>query len=300
MNTKIFKIYIKDNYFIAEEVGGTNLFHAYGSKEVRADVKYIGDDEFTFYQNHSGLAILGMENIPYSQLQKEDGTPFTSATEVANFIFEFTQNYGGTGGSGTPTNELDALKSELIPIIVNGVQHYLREVDVVDNTTGTFLSITQTFYDKNLNVVATPTNYEVGTVNKLDASFLKTYYTLGGNTYEGYTRLVDNVQVVYDLELDEVVGAVVVQEPTKTVTVSNQTTVGSDNKHHQVLAGNSLSFSDFKCISFLIKGYCTITIDGVAIDYEDGDSFSFSSENVLVNDITINQTTGKTIILTLE
>jgi len=101
MNTKIFKIYIKDNYFIAEEVGGTNLYHAYGSKEVRADVKYTGDEEFTFYQNHSGLAILGMENIPYTNLKKENGSAFASANEVADFIFEFTQNYGGTGGGGS-------------------------------------------------------------------------------------------------------------------------------------------------------------------------------------------------------
>lgn len=131
--------------------------------------------------------------------------------------------------------------------------------------------------------------------------FMRTYYQIGSTILEGYVKVSNGNPVIYDLDYNEIVGAVQVQSPTEEVFVLNQTTVGNQNEHYEVLAGNSLPISNVKCVGGLIKGDCTIIINGIAIDYEDGDPFpSYSSELTLLNSITINQITGKTIIFTLK
>lgn len=131
--------------------------------------------------------------------------------------------------------------------------------------------------------------------------YMRTYYQIGSTILEGYVKLVNGAPLIYDLDFILVPGAVQVQSPIEHVIVDNQTTVGDDNNHKEVLAGSSFTFSNIKCIGGLIKGDCTITINGVAIDYEDGDPFPpFNSELLLLNSITINQTTGKTIVFTLK
>lgn len=292
------KLSIKGNFFYAEEQGGTNLCHEYPQIQCRFGKKYNDSTKYTFYQNHTGLVIDRLENLEWTEFLDSTGTPFASQLAFETWCNENLSKIGA-GGGGTPTAEIDVVKTGFVPVVYNNTQYYIQEKSVVDNTTGSETPEIL-YFDSSLNSIAPLPTYVVGKVKKNDADFVKTYYAIGGITYEGYSRLVNGVQVIYDLEFIEVVGAVSVQEPNKTVTVSNQTTVGNTNKHYQVLAGSSLPLSTIKCISFLIKGDCTIEMDGVVLDYEDGDSFSFSSENVLVNDITINQITGKTNILTLE
>lgn len=292
------KLSIKGNFFYAEEQGGTNLCHEYPQIQCRFGKKYNDSTKYTFYQNHNGIVIDRLENLEWTEFLDSTGTPFASQLAFESWCNE---NLGGIGsaGSSTTTVELDLLKSELIPIISSNTQYYLQEKTVVDNTTGVE-TVAQIFYDSNLSIVATPLSYEIGTKKSVDSEFVKTYYQVGSTILEGYSRLENGIQKIYNLNFSEVIGATAVQEPEKSVSISNQLTVGSVNNHFEMLAGNSQTFSGYKCISFMVKGDCTLTIDGVTINYEDGDSFSFSSENVLVNSITINQITNKTNILTLK
>lgn len=195
-------------------------------------------------------------------------------------------------------SELDFIQSELIPIVINNQQFYLRINTVFNNLTGLPQSTINEFFDNTLNPIATPSTYKIGLLNETE--YHKTYYQLGGSTLEGYISYDGTSYRVYDLQFIEQLGAIPVGRPIQSVNVLNQLTVGDQNEHKEILAGGSFSFSNIKGISLLIKGNCTVNVNGVTISYEDGDSFSFSSELELLNPVIVNQITGRTIVLTLK
>ena len=192
--------------------------------------------------------------------------------------------------------ELDLLKSELIPVISNNEQYYLQEKTIVDNTSGTE-TVTRVFYDVSLNVVNSLTNYRVGNLLK-NLTYYQVYYSLGGIIKQGFTALDNTTQRIYDLEFNELIGAVIVEKEESPLTIEY---TGNDNEHFQLNAGSILIVNDVKCIGGHIKGKCKITINNKTIEYDAGDPFpSFNSEQVLKNEIIIQQITNHSLIFTLK